>query len=363
MKFKIMLAPGDGIGPEIIEQAQKVLETVGKRFDHQFEYVETAVGGASIERYGRALTEETLAVAKSADAILFGAVGDPRYDDPTAEVRPEQALLGLRRELDLFANLRPVKIWDPLINDSPLKPEIVRDTDIMVIRELTSGIYFGEPKKKWKTEQGRHALNTMQYAEHEIERIAHVAFQIARLRNKRVTSVDKANVLETSQLWREVVVEVAADYPDVALEHILVDACAMHLINNPRRFDVIVTANMFGDILTDEAAMLTGSLGMMPSASLTARNAEGRGTGLYEPIHGSAPDIAGQGLANPIGMIMSAAMMLRLSFGLDEEAKAIESAVNTALEQGLRTADIARDKAKALSTTQMGDEIRERLTG
>ncbi|MCP4197577.1 MAG: 3-isopropylmalate dehydrogenase [Proteobacteria bacterium] len=360
-KYHILLAPGDGIGPEIIQEAVKVLGKIADQFGHQFEYDKELVGGAAIDAYGIALRDECITKAKAADAILFGAVGDPKYDDPSSDVRPEQALLGLRGSLQLFANLRPVKIYGPLINGSPLKPEIVKGTDIMVIRELTGGIYFGKPQRRWVSDNGREAVDTMAYTEAEVERIIHVAFKVAQKRTKRVASVDKANVLDTSRLWREVTVEVAAEYPDVTLEHVLVDACAMHLINNPTRFDVIVTENMFGDILTDEASMLSGSLGMMPSASLGTLREDGTGFGMFEPIHGSAPDITGQGIANPIGTIMSAAMMLRLSFGLEKEAAAIEAAVDKVLDDGKRTADIASG-GPSVSTAEMGTLIADRVS-
>lgn len=359
--FKILLTPGDGIGPEVIGEAIKVLAAISSQFGHTFEYDEEYIGGAAIERFGTALRPETLEKAKASDAILFGAVGDPRYDDPSGTVRPEQAILGLRGGLGLFANLRPVKVFKSMAVESPLKLEVVQGTDIVVIRELTGGIYFGKPQKRWTSDKGRQAVDTMAYSEEEVVRILHVAFQLAGQRTKRVTSVDKANILDTSRLWREIATEVAAEYPDVTMEHLLVDACAMHLINKPTRFDVIVTENMFGDILTDEAAMLSGSLGMMPSASLGSIRPDGTGFGLFEPIHGSAPDIAGKGLANPLGMILSAAMMLRLSFGLEEEAAAIEAAVEQTLDDGLRTADIARREGNSISTTEMGAEVIQRI--
>ncbi len=358
--FKILLAPGDGIGPEIVSEAVKVLGVISRQTGQTFAFDEELVGGAAIKEYGVALREEGLKRAKSSDAVLFGAVGDPLYDDPSLEVRPEQALLALRSGLGLFANIRPVKIFESLIDESPLKTEIVRGTDIVVVRELTGGIYFGE-RRRWTSDKGREAIDTMAYTEGEVERIMHVAFELARTRSKRVTSVDKANILDTSRMWREVAIEVAAKYPDVAFEHVLVDACAMYLINQPTRFDVIVTENMFGDILTDEASMLTGSLGMMPSASLCGRDNDGTGVGMYEPIHGSAPDLAGQGKANPLGMILSTAMMLRMSFGLETEAAAIESAVEQTLSDGHRTDDLARESTGAISTAQMGAEVVERL--
>ncbi|MDJ0763296.1 MAG: 3-isopropylmalate dehydrogenase [Myxococcota bacterium] len=358
--FNIMLAPGDGIGPEVTAQAVKVLHKVSDRFGHRFQFTEEPVGGVAIERYGTALREEALRRAKGSDAILFGAVGDPRYDDPTGTVRPEQALLKLRGGLGLFANLRPVRISESTIDASPLKPEKVAGTDFIVIRELTGGIYFGRPQRRWLSEDGRAAVDTMHYTEPEVQRIMHVAFRFASQRRKRVTSVDKANVLDTSRLWREIAEETAAQYPDITLEHVLVDACAMHIVNQPTRFDVIVTTNMFGDILTDEAAVIAGSLGMMPSACLGDLREDGTGFGLYEPIHGSAPDIAGQGRANPVGMILSTAMMLRHSLGLSREAETVESAVALALADGCRTADIATD-TQGLTTWQMGDAVASRI--
>jgi 3-isopropylmalate dehydrogenase len=360
-EYKITLMPGDGIGPEILSEAVKVLGAVSEVYGHRFEFREALVGGASIEQHGTALTEETLEIARKSDAVLFGAVGDPKYDDPGREVRPEQALLALREGLGLFANIRPAKVFSQVVDESPLKPERVTGTDIVVVRELTGGIYFGKPKKRWTSQSGRQAVDSMTYSEHEVERILHVAFKMARKRRKLVTSVDKANVLDTSRMWREIAGEVAAGYPDVAFENILVDACAMHLINKPTRFDVIVTENMFGDILTDEAAMIMGSLGMMPSASLGARDDDNTCFGLYEPAHGSAPDIAGRDIANPIGMIMSAAMMLRLSFGLSKEAESLEEAVEGVLESGLRTSDLVRAGEEAVSTSEMGAEIVRRL--
>ena len=359
--FRILVTPGDGIGPEVMEEALKVLGKVEQVFEHRFSYETELVGGAAIDRYGVALRPETLEKARQCDAVLFGAVGGPKWDDPRAPVRPEQAILGLRKGLGLFANLRPVRVHPALVESSTLRPEVLAGTDLVVIRELTGGIYFGKPQRRWLTKRGRRAVDTMKYAEHEVARIARVAFELARDRRRKVTSVDKANVLESSRLWREVVSEVARDYPDVELEHLLVDACAMHLIRRPSTFDVIVTENLFGDILTDEAAMLSGSMGMMPSASLGARRRAGRTFGLYEPIHGSAPDIAGQGKANPLGMILSAAMMLRLSCGLPEAADAVERAVDEAVAAGLRTPDIARPGERTVTTAAMGDAVAERV--
>jgi 3-isopropylmalate dehydrogenase len=360
---KILLAPGDGIGPEIVNEAAKILGAVTDRFGHRFECIEAAVGGAAIARHQVALTGETLERARAADAVLFGAIGDPRYDDPQASVRPEQAILGLRKGLGLFANLRPVRVREGLGTKSPLRDEVVRGTDMLVVRELTGGIYFGTPRGRHVTESGLEAVDTMRYTEAEIERVMHTAFRLARGRRRRVTSVDKANVLATSRLWREVAMRVSREHDDVDLEHMLVDACAMDLLRRPTRFDVIVTSNLFGDILTDEASMLCGSLGMMPSASLGERRDDGAWPGLYEPIHGSAPDIAGSGKANPIGMILSTAMMLRTSLGLHDAAASVEQAVEQALEDGGRTVDIASKGSRVLTTSEMGDEIAARVRG
>ncbi len=359
--YRILLTPGDGIGPEVLEEATKVLERVQRRFGHEFQYDEEVIGGAAIDKYGRALRSETLAKATASHAVLFGAVGGPKWDDPKATVRPEQAILGMRKGLGLFANLRPVRVNPLMLDDSTLKPEVLRGTDMVVIRELTGGIYFGRPQKRWATSRGREAVDTLRYSEREVERILHVAFKLARTRRKKVTSVDKANILETSRMWREIATEVGEQYPDVELEHILVDACAMYLLRRPASFDVIVTENMFGDILTDEAAMLAGSMGMMPSASLGKQRRDGTGIGLYEPIHGSAPDITGQRKANPLAMILSAAMMLRLSLGLEAEARAIEEAVDAVLEEGYRTPDIASEGSTAVDTAKMGSLVAERI--
>ncbi|MBI5947689.1 MAG: 3-isopropylmalate dehydrogenase [Chloroflexi bacterium] len=359
--FRILLTPGDGIGPEVMEEATKVLGRVERRFRHEFVYDEEKLGGAAIDAYGTALRAETVAKAKQSAAVLFGAVGGPKWDDPKATVRPEDAILGMRKQLGLFANLRPVRVHPLLLGDSTLKPEVLEGTDMVVIRELTGGLYFGKPKKRWTNAAGRQGVDTLRYSEKEIVRICHVAFQLARQRRKKVTSVDKANVLRTGQLWREVATEVGREYPDVTLDHLLVDACAMHLLRRPASFDVIVTENMFGDILTDEAAMLAGSMGMMPSASLGRRRKDGTGIGLYEPIHGSAPDITGQGKANPLAMILSAAMMLRLSLGLEAEAAAIESAVDGVIAGGYRTPDIAGAGTTVVDTRKMGTLVAERL--
>ncbi len=359
--FRILLTPGDGIGPEVLNEATRVLARIEKRFRHEFVYEEETIGGAALDRYGVALRSETVAKARGSHAVLFGAVGGPKWDDPRAERRPEDAILGMRKQLGLFANLRPVRVYPEMIGQSTLKPEVLDGVDMVVIRELTGGLYFGQPKKRWENAAGRQSVDTLRYSEKEVERVLHVGFQLARQRRKKLTSVDKANVLRTGQMWREIAVEVGKQYPDVALEHILVDACAMYLIRRPASFDVIVTENMFGDILTDEAAMLAGSMGMMPSASLGRRRKDGLGIGLYEPIHGSAPDIAGQGKANPLAMILSAAMMLRLSLGLETEAATVEAAVDSVIREGYRTPDIAAAGEKVVDTTKMGELVAERI--
>jgi 3-isopropylmalate dehydrogenase len=359
--YPILLTPGDGIGPEVMAEALKVLARVEKRFKHEFQFEEETIGGSAIDKYGVALRPETVAKAKASRAVLFGAVGGPKWDDPKATVRPEDAILGMRKQLGLFANLRPVRINPLMINESTLKPEVLDGTDMIVIRELTGGLYFGKPKKRWENASGRQSVDTLRYSEKEVARVCHVAFQLARQRRKKVTSVDKANVLRTGAMWREIATEVSHLYPDVECEHILVDACAMYLLRRPASFDVIVTENMFGDILTDEAAMLAGSMGMMPSASLGKRRKDGTGIGLYEPIHGSAPDIAGQRKANPLAMILSTAMMLRLSLGLEAEAAAVEEAVDAVIRDGYRTPDIAGAGAKVVDTAKMGDLVAQRL--
>jgi len=353
MKVKIAILPGDGIGTEIMAEAVKVLKAV----DLPFEMETALVGGAAFEAFGHPLPDATLKLAKEADAILFGAVGDWKYDKLERSLRPEQAILGLRKQLSLFANFRPAICYEQLTHASSLKPELVAGLDILIIRELTGDIYFGQPRGRRIAVDGHfpgaeEAFDTMRYSRPEIERIAHVAFQAARKRDHRVTSVDKANVLETFQFWKDIVAEVHADYPDVALDHMYVDNAAMQLVRAPKRFDVIVTGNMFGDILSDAAAMLTGSIGMLPSASLDANN-----KGLYEPSHGSAPDIAGKGIANPLATILSAAMMLRFSLNQPEAAERIESAVSQVLAAGLRTADIWSEGTKRTSTSEMGDAV------
>ena len=351
--MKIAVLPGDGIGTEIVAEAVKVLNTLALPLE-----METAlVGGVAYDAHGHPLPEATLKLAKEADAVLFGAVGDWKYDKLERQFRPEQAILGLRKNLGLFANFRPAICYEQLVDASSLKPEIISGLDILIIRELTGDIYFGQPRGRRIATDGHfpgaeEAFDTMRYSRPEIERIAHVAFQAAQKRSKRVTSVDKNNVLETSQLWKDVMVEVAQQYPDVALDHMLVDNAAMQLVKAPKKFDVLVTGNMFGDILSDEASMLTGSIGMLPSASLNSSN-----QGLYEPSHGSAPDIAGKGIANPLATILSAAMMLRFSLNQEAAAQRIEAAVKKVLEQGLRTADIYSEGTTRVSTVQMGDAV------
>ena len=346
--MKVAVLPGDGIGPEIIAQARRVLSALKVDIEMQ----EAPVGGAAYAARGDPLPPETLEVAKRADAVLFGAVGDARYDGLPRAKRPEQAILGLRRALGLFANLRPAQVHPELASASSLKNELVSGLDVLIVRELTGDIYFGEPKGIRNVGNEREGFDTMRYRESEIRRIARVAFEAARKRGRRVCSVDKANVLETSQLWREVVAKESEHYKDVALSHMYVDNCAMQLVRNPKQFDVIVTGNLFGDILSDEASMLTGSIGMLPSASL-----DERGKGLYEPIHGSAPDIAGKGVANPLATILSAAMMLRHSLGQPQAAQRIEAAVTKVLRAGLRTADIHTEGNRRVGTAEMGDAV------
>lgn len=354
MNANIVLLPGDGIGPEVVNEARLVLDAVAKLFGHTFQYSTHLLGGCAIDATGTAMPDATLKASQAADAILLGAVGGPKWDDPQAKVRPEQGLLAIRKGLGLYANLRPVKAIPSLAKLSPLKPEKVAGVDFIVIRELTGGLYFGQPKGRTQTPQGEQAVDTLIYTEGEIRRIVRLAFQLARNRRKLVTSIDKANVLESSRLWRKIAIEVGKEFPDVKLEHQLVDSAAMRLITHAAQFDVIVTENMFGDILTDEAAVLAGSLGLLPSASL----GEGK-LGLYEPIHGSAPDIAGKGIANPTGTILSAAMLLRHSLGLEAEARAIEAAVSAAIDEGIHTGDLGA--AKPVNTSQMGDAVRARL--
>jgi 3-isopropylmalate dehydrogenase len=350
---RLAVLPGDGIGAEVIAEAEKVLAAIGTRFGRRFRLEHGLVGGAAMDATGEPLPENTLRLCRESDAVLFGAVGVPKYDDPQAKVRPEQALLSLRKELGLFANLRPAWVHLSLAHASPVRPDLIQGVDLMVVRELTGGIYFGQPR----IEGGEQAVDTMVYTRAEVERIAHVAFRIARQRRGKVTSVDKANVLACSRLWRRTVEQVAKLYPGVALEHMLVDAATIHLIRRPRDFDVILTGNMFGDVLSDETSVLAGSMGMLPSASL------GSGAfGLYEPVHGSAPDIVGRGIANPLAAILSAAMLLRHSLDMEREARAVEDAVGQILGAGHRTVDIARPDQPSLTTDQMGDLVASVLT-
>jgi len=364
VQFDLAVLPGDGVGPEVTSQAIKVLEEVGRRFGHSFNLHHGLVGGVAIDEIESALPDDTLKMCKRCEAVLLGAVGGPKWDDPKLAVHPEDGLLALRKGLGLFANLRPVKVFPELINSTNLKPDVISGVDLVFVRELTGGLYFARPKRQWRTSRGRWATDSMTYSEQEIERILRVGFELARSRYKRLVSVDKANVLQASRLWRQVAVEVASSYPDVELEHMLVDACAMRLIQKPTYFDVLVTENMFGDILTDEASMLAGSMGMLPSASLAGVPKEGVNIfGMYEPIHGSAPRRAGQNLANPIATILSAAMMLRYSFGLNKEAQAVEVAVDRVLKQGYRTYDIMDEGKIKVGTKQMGDLICEKIGG
>lgn len=352
MNYKLAVIPGDGIGPDVVEQTLLVLDKVGEKFGHTFQYHKVLAGGCAIDATGGCLPQETIDVCKASDAVLLGAVGGWKWDTLPGDQRPERALLGLRKALGLFANLRPALLFEQLADASPLKPEILAGgLDIVVVRELTGGIYFGEKGVK-DTDLGPAAYDIEQYAEEEVRRIAKVAFDMAMKRSKHVTSVDKANVLESSRLWRRVVTEVAKDYPEVTLDHLYVDNAAMQLVRNPRQFDVIVTSNIFGDILSDEASQITGSIGMLPSASLAQGN-----FGMYEPVHGSAPDIAGQDKANPIATILSVAMMFRYSFRLAAEADAVEAAVDAVLAEGWRTADIAEPGVTPIGTRQMGDLI------
>ncbi len=349
--YKISVLPGDGIGREVTAEATKVLRAVGVGARIGLEFEEALCGGAAIDAYGTPLPEATLTLARAADAILFGAAGGPKWDDLPPEQRPERGLLALRKELDLFANLRPAKLFPMLVDASPLKRSVVEGVDLLVIRELTGGLYFGEPRGIEKINGGMRGINSMVYTTAEIERVARLAFEVAGKRRRRLTSVDKANVLAVSRLWRQVVTEVAREYPDVSLEHMLVDNCAMQLILNPLHFDTLVTENTFGDILSDEAAVLAGSMGMLPSASLGGK------TALYEPVHGTAPDIAGRDLANPIAAVLSSAMLLRYSLNLPAEAERVEAAILRVLEKGYRTKDIHSSGTTLVGCRQMGDLI------
>ncbi|MBV9169354.1 MAG: 3-isopropylmalate dehydrogenase [Chloroflexi bacterium] len=361
MPYRLAVLPGDGIGAEVIAEAVKILHTLEAASDARFVLSEDKVGGAAIDAFGTAIRAQTISLAKRSDAVLFGAVGGPKWDDPKAPVRPEQAILGLRAALGTFANLRPARMQPALVHLSPLKPEIVQGADVLFIRELVAGTYFARPKKYWQDQRGMwRAVDTTAYTEAQVERTVRMAFNLARGRRKRVHVADKQNVMATSRLWRDVATRVAGEYPDIEFQAILTDALAMHLLYRPSQFDVVVTDNLFGDLITDEAAVLAGSMGLMPSASLgEARNRHGGYRGLYEPIHGTAPDIAGRGVANPIAAIQSLALLLRYSLGMDREAQAIERAVDDAIELGLRTPDIARSGEKTAATSQVGDAIAE----
>ncbi len=357
MKYKVASLPGDGIGVEIVPEAIKALNAIGKKYGHEFTFTEALIGGAALDAVGIPLPDDTLKLCQESDAVLLGAIGGPKWDTLPVHLRPEGgALLPLRKALGLYANLRPVVLYDALLDASTLKKEVIEGTDIMVIRELTGGLYFGE-KKREKTATGQRAWDTMLYSTEEIERIVRLGFETARKRGKRLCSVDKANVLESSRLWRETTIEVAKDYPDVELTHMYVDNCAMQLVRWPKQFDTIVTENTFGDILTDQASMISGSLGMLSSASI------GGSVALYEPSHGSAPDIAGQKKANPLATILSAAMMLRYSFDLEQEAKDIEEAIIRVLDKGFRTPDIMQDGATLVNTEEMGDKVVAEILG
>lgn len=354
--YKIACLAGDGIGVEIVPEAVKALNAIGEKYGHEFEFTDALVGGAAYDAGGHPLPDETLKLCEASDAVLLGAIGGPQYDELPIELRPEiGALLPLRKELGLYANLRPCILFPGLLNASTLKEEVIKGVDILVIRELTGGLYFGEKSREKTADGGTKATDVLSYSTYEIERIVRFAYQAAQKRGKKLCSVDKANVLESSRLWRETVMELAKEYPDVETTHMYVDNCAMQLIRYPKQFDVIVTENMFGDILTDEASMLTGSIGMLPSASI------GGEVGLYEPSHGSAPDIAGQNIANPIATILSAAMMLRFSFDLETEAQAIEKAVHSLMAEGYRTADLAEAGKKMLTCSEMGDLVVQKI--
>ena len=368
----ITILPGDGIGPEVAAEGVRVLRAVADRWGHRFELREALIGGAAIDATGNPLPDETVALCRESDAVLLGAVGGPKWDDPKARVRPEQGLLGLRKALGVYANLRPVAVHPSVAAASPIRAERLQGVDLLVVRELTGGIYFGDKKRETLDSGGERAVDVCTYTTEEIERVVRAAATFARSRRKLLTSVDKANVLETSRLWRSVTTRVMRDeFPDVQLEHLLVDACAMHLLSRPAHFDVIVTENMFGDILTDEASMLAGSMGLLPSASLgarekgdahgAARGAKHTRMGLYEPIHGSAPDIAGKGIANPLGTISSVALLLRYSLGLEDEARAVDAAVSAVLDKGYVTADVAAPGERSYTTSEVGRAVAEEL--
>ncbi|MCQ6273488.1 3-isopropylmalate dehydrogenase [Bacillus sp. V3B] len=356
MEKRIAVLPGDGIGKEVVQGAIEILEAVGERYNHQFSFTFGEIGGSAIDATGVPLPDETTSLCKASDAILLGAVGGPKWETLPVHLRPEQGLLKIRKELKLFANLRPTTYYQSLADSSPLRKEIIEGVDMLMVRELTGGIYFGKPSERREVNGKEAVVDTLYYEREEIARVIRQAFELAKTRKKKVTSVDKANVLESSRMWREVAVEISKDYPDVTLEHMLVDNGAMQLVRNPKQFDVVVTENMFGDILSDEASVLTGSLGMLPSASISEE-----GPYLYEPIHGSAPDIAGKNIANPLATILSAAMMIRVSFGLEEEAAAIEKAVNDVLDAGYRTGDLMAEGKTQVSTTEMIQEVKSIL--
>jgi 3-isopropylmalate dehydrogenase len=356
MEKRIAVLPGDGIGKEVIQGAIEILEEISEQYNHQFSFTFGEIGGSAVDATGVPLPEETTKLCKESDAILLGAVGGPKWETLPVHLRPEQGLLKIRKELNLFANLRPTTYYASLADSSPLRQEIIEGVDMLMVRELTGGIYFGQPRERKEVDGKLVVLDTLYYERPEIERVIRQAFELAKTRKKKVTSIDKANVLESSRVWREVAIEISQEYPEVTLEHMLVDNGAMQLVRNPKQFDVVVTENMFGDILSDEASVLTGSLGMLPSASVSEE-----GPYLYEPIHGSAPDIAGKNIANPLATILSAAMMLRVSFGLEEEAAAIEKAVNAVLDAGYRTGDLMSEGKTKVSTTEMIEEVRKAL--
>ena len=356
MEKRIAVLPGDGIGKEVIQGAIEILQVVGDRYNHKFSFTYGEIGGSAVDSTGVPLPDETISLCKGSDAVLLGAVGGPKWETLPVHLRPEQGLLKIRKELNLFANLRPTTYYESLSNSSPLRKEIIEGVDMLMVRELTGGIYFGKPSERREVEGKEVVVDTLSYERYEIERVIRQAFELAQTRRKHITSVDKANVLESSRVWREVAIEISKDYPDVTLQHLLVDNAAMQLVRNPKQFDVVVTENMFGDILSDEASVLTGSLGMLPSASISED-----GPYLYEPIHGSAPDIAGKNLANPLATILSAAMMLRVSFALQEEADAIENAVNAVLDAGYRTGDLMSEGKTQVSTTEMIQQVKNAL--
>ena len=367
-KRKILLLPGDGIGPEVIGEVKKIIQWFNKNKSLDFEIEEGLAGGISYDKHGTPITDEVFYKALECEAVILGAVGGPKWDNPEIPIRPEDGILKLRKNLGLFANLRPCKIYPQLIDSSPLKPERIQDVDFIIVRELTGGLYFGKPKRKWENSRGRRAVDTLAYTEKEIERVVRVAFELARRRRKVLHSVDKMNVMETSRLWREVTSELSVEFHDVELHHMLADNAAIQIVTNPSIFDVIVTENMFGDILSDESAVIGGSMGMLPSASLASapptdgkKRRRGGKPALYEPIHGSAPDIAGRGIANPMASILSAAMMLRWSFGLQEEADAIEASIDSAISDGYRTVDISSGGGNVMGTSQIGDMIAGRI--